>query len=374
MEMLSPGGNKGLVGGAMRFRVLLPVLFAMSLLACEKPTPVLQSRVLHVATMVPEHMGSYQLNRRFVGRVKAAQRVDIGFEQGGKVDTLLVNQGDAVVAGQPLAKLDNRLLKVEGRELTARLSEVNARLQLVRSSLKRQQSLVQKGFTAEQKLDELAAEKQVLLATIERLQASLGANQLRLEKAVLVAPYTGVISRRYLDQGAVAAAGVPVFQLLESGQLEVVVGVPVDMATGLEPGGDYDITVGRDTYAAALVAVGSDLDAITRTVKLRLVLPIQQARDGELALLMLSERRDEEGYWLPVSALIDGMRGLWNCYLVELVGDGIYRVVAVNARVLHTEGERVYVAGELDGKQLITGGLHRVVPGQLVAADELAVH
>jgi RND family efflux transporter MFP subunit len=323
---------------------------------------------------MPELSGSYQLQRQFVGRVNAAQRVDVGFEQGGKIDQMLANEGDAIIAGQPLARLDDRFLQVERKELEARQAELQARLQLVRSSLKRQQSLQKQGFSAEQQLDELQAEQDVLLASAQRLQAGLGSNQLQLEKSTLVAPYDGVVSHRYLDQGAVAAAGMPVFQLLESGHLEVVVGVPVTMTAGLVIGDDYAISIGPDTFAAKLLAVGSDLDAITRTVKLRLALPAQAPRDGELALLKLSESRHEAGFWLPVSALTDGMRGLWNCYVLEDVGDGRYRIAAVNAQVLHVDQERVYVAADLEGKRVVSRGLHRVAPGQIVSAgnDELA--
>ena len=347
--------------------VKLVLLFVLvSLVACNAEPPPVEQRVLQVATLSPQWSDSYQLQRRFVGRVTAAQRVDIGFEQGGKVASIEANQGDAVTSGQVLAKLDSRFLQVEEKELQASLREAQARLQLVNSSLKRQKSLQQQGFSAEQKLDELGAEGQVLLATIDRLRASLGANQLRLEKAVLVAPYDGVISQRFIDQGAVVAAGTPLFTVLESAHLEAVVGVPVTMAAELETGTEYDLSVGDQVYAATLLAVASDLSAITRTVKLRFELPVQSPRDGELALLRLSQQIPEPGYWLPVAALIDGMRGLWNSYVLEPVGDNQFRVEAVNIRVLHVEQDRVYVAGDLGDKSVIASGLHRVAPGQIV--------
>jgi RND family efflux transporter MFP subunit len=329
----------------------------------ERPAP----RVISVATLSPELSTEFQVQRRVVGRVEAAQRVDIGFEQGGKIDSILVDQGQAVIAGQKLAALDKRLLEVAGKELEAQLRETRARLELVLSSLKRQQSLKKQGFSAEQQLDELAAEKQALMAGIERLGAGLDANRLRLEKAALLAPYDGVISRRFEDEGAVVGAGSPVLQLLESGQLEVVFGVPVDMAGGIEQGAAYPVTVGNDTFQATLIAVGSDLNAITRTVKLRFALPDDVSlRDGELALLMVSRDVRERGYWLPVSALADGVRGLWNSYVLEPLDNNQYRVQAVNVGVLHVEADRVYVSADFGSKQVIATGLHRVVPGQIV--------
>ena len=324
-------------------------------------------RVISVATLTPELSTEFQVQRRVVGRVEAAQRVDIGFEQGGKIDTILVDQGEAVVAGQKLASLDKRLLEVAGKELEAQLRETRARLELVVSSLKRQQSLKKQGFSAEQQLDELTAERQALLAGIERLNAGLDANRLQLDKSDLVAPYDGVISQRFQDQGAVVGAGSPVLQLLEAGKLEVVFGVPVEMAGSLGHNGAYPVTVGGDTFEARLITVGSDLNAITRTVKLRFELPDDaRLRDGELALLMLSRDVGESGYWLPVSALADGVRGLWNSYVLEPLDDNQFRVQAVNVGVLHVEADRVYVSADFEDKQVIATGLHRVVPGQIV--------
>jgi RND family efflux transporter MFP subunit len=347
--------------------ILLTVLVSVLSSCRGAPEPV-APRVISVSTFFPQRSAEFQVQRRIVGRVEAAQRVDIGFEQGGKIDTILVDQGESVLAGQQLALLDKRLLEVAGKELQAQMLEARARLALVVSSLERQQSLKKQGFSAEQQLDELAAEKQALSAGIERLNASLDANRLQLEKAVLVAPYDGVISQRFEDEGAVVGAGGPVLQLLESNQLEAVFGVPVNMANGLKIGGEYPVTVGNDTFQASLLAVGSDLNAITRTVKLRFSLPSVNLRDGELALLMLFRNVEEPGYWLPVSALADGVRGLWNSYVLEPVGENQYRVEALNVGVLHVEEKRVYVSADFDDKQVIAAGLHRVVPGQIVSS------
>jgi RND family efflux transporter MFP subunit len=338
------------------------------LVACQGAPEAVAPRAISVSSFFPQRSAEFQVQRRVVGRVVAAQRVDIGFEQGGKIDRILVDQGDSVLAGQQLALLDQRLLEVAGKELQAQMREARARLALVVSSLKRQQSLKKQGFSAEQQLDELAAEKRALSAGIERLNASLDANRLQLEKAALVAPYDGVVSQRFEDEGAVVGAGGPVLQLLESKQLEGVFGVPVNMANGLEIGRDYPVTVGTDTLQATLLAVGSDLNAITRTVKLRFSLPEVNLRDGELALLVLTRKYKETGYWLPVSALADGVRGLWNSYVLEPVGENQYRVEAINVGVLHVEEDRVYVSAEFNDKQVIAAGLHRVVPGQIVSS------
>jgi hypothetical protein len=78
------------------------------------------------------------------------------------------------------------------------------------------------------------------------------------------------------------------------------------------------------------------------------------------------------GFWLPMTALVEGERGLWTVYTVRPAPDGGGRVVGQEAvEVRHTEGDRVYVAGTLaDGAVVIGDGTHRVIPGQRVRAVE----
>jgi hypothetical protein len=83
----------------------------------------------------------------------------------------------------------------------------------------------------------------------------------------------------------------------------------------------------------------------------------------------------EPGVWLPLSALTEGVRGLWQAYALAPLADarpGVVagqRVTPLPVEVLHYDGDRAYVRGPFaHGTPVVAGGLHRVVPGQLVRA------
>lgn len=359
----------------MRLSLLLTVgLPAILLLsACGQDVEQSKPRYLGIDTLLAERSDNYRVERLFVGRVEAAQRADIGFEFPGKIAAVLVKDGDPVRAGDVLAEMDRRFLEAEGRGLAAQLKQADADLGLAESSLKRQLALRQQGFAAEQKLDELRAQQQSLEASTERLLASQQANALRVEKSRLIAPFDGVVSLRYRDVGAVVSEGAPVIQLLESSRLEVLVGVPVRMVNGLQLGQILDIRINGMTYPAELLTVSQDLNMATRTVLLRFGLPDSAVRDGELAVVSLAETLPAEGYWLPAESLIEGMRGLWNVYALSGEMEGLYRIEAIAVQVIHVEDDRVFVQGPLAGRQIVQGGLHRVVPGQQVLMAEPVV-
>lgn len=316
---------------------------------------------------------SYTIEREFPGMVSARQSADLGFELAGKLARLTVDEGDTVAAGAVLAELDSELLTISTQEIDAQIGEIDAQLALVAANLKRVSQLDKKGFAAAQNLDELRYEQQALQATRTRLKAMRAANSAQIRKSTLIAPFAGRISRRYADVGAVVSAGTPVLRLLETAGSEVRIGVPVRVQDTLTVGATLSVRVGDSIYPAQVLAIGPDVDAATRTLPVRLALPADAGLlAGELAYLRLPETLPEAGFWVPLAALSDGLRGLWQVYALRPDGDGLYRVERRDVRVAHTTADRVFVSGALaDGELLLAAGTHRYAPGQVVRLEAL---
>ncbi|WP_051560077.1 efflux RND transporter periplasmic adaptor subunit [Marinobacterium jannaschii] len=318
-----------------------------------------------------EQQQHYQVKRRLTGRVQVKQNAALGFEQAGKLNKLLVDEGDRVSQGSLLATQDDSLLQIERKELRAQLREVNARLELTDNNLKRIRSLKKRGFSSDQQLDELQAERKVQLASRLRTLAALDANQSRLDKTRLLAPFDGRISQRFIDQGVVVNAGASVFQLLQQGSAEVEVGVPIRMLDALNREDSY-LKLAGQPLPLNILGQSPEIDPVTRTVQVRFALPPEAAAvNGQLVQLHLTESFQQPGYWIPLSAITDGIRGMWTVYrLTPAVFNShetLYRLEQRNVRVLHATESQVYVSGALDaGEMILASGLHRLVPGQQV--------
>lgn len=88
----------------------------------------------------------------------------------------------------------------------------------------------------------------------------------------------------------------------------------------------------------------------------------------------LFERLSANGYWLPISALVQGKRGLWSCYaltetenspknlsLANANATKPYRVERRDVEVVHTEGDRVLVRGAIEsGENVINRRICRI--------------
>lgn len=330
-----------------------------------------QVSVAQVKAFVPKATASYQVERQFVGQVVAKQRADIGFELAGKISKIFVDEGDHVQQGDILMQLDTELLEIEYTDLHAQLQQLAADAALVKANLKRVKSLKKEGYASAQSLDELVAQQKSLWANKARIDASIKANRTRIEKSSLLAPYNGIIDRRTVSEGTVVGASQAVLTVVQRGANEVKVGVPVRLLEHVDLVKPKSVTVAEHDYAVELVASGGQVDPQTRTVQLRFSLPENDNLvSGQLAYLNVVETIEEPGFWIPVSAIIDGVRGLWNVYAIAKQNDGSYLLERRDVSVRYATEQRAFVTGALrPNEAIVATGLHRYVPGQRVTPD-----
>jgi hypothetical protein len=164
-------------------------------------------------------------------------------------------------------------------------------------------------------------------------------------------------------------------RLQEFAAPEIRVGIAGPLADGLRIGKLYQLRWRGRALPARLRAVLPMRGLGTRTLDALFVSEASPPglRPGDLVELSLSKRVSEPGYWLPLSALAEGPRGLWQAYAVEplrQVPAGIsadHRIDPRPLEILYLEVDRAYVRGPLrDGEPIVSSGPHRVVSGQLV--------
>ncbi|WP_299791484.1 efflux RND transporter periplasmic adaptor subunit [uncultured Shewanella sp.] len=355
-------------------KIVISLLLINLLGACQKEVTLhaTQPELQTVTTMTLTPSTSYQHIQEFSGTIRAGNTTGIGFELSGKIKQLAVDSGEQVEEGQLLARLDTRLLEAEKLELIASLSQNSADLALATSTLNRSEKLKQQGYTSEQQLDELKGQLASLQAAKKRLEASLQANTLRIEKSSLMAPFDGVISQRNTNLGEVIALGTPVFTLVQNNNPQAFVGVPIKVAQSLKASQAVSLRVADKDYQAKIAGIGAEINPITRTVPLRLLLP-QDSKliNGELAYLAYQKTIEQAGFWVPISSLTDGIRGLWNLFVIAADETGAkeesFHIERRDVEIIYTKDDQAYIRGAVNsGEEFISQGLHKLVVGQKV--------
>lgn len=211
------------------------------------------------------------------------------------------------------------------------------------------------------------------MAQIRQIEAQIAELDVILSKSILYAPFSGIISLRYLDEGTVVSAGQAVVRLVEDTRPEVRVGVAPSVISQLNIGSQHLVQVGEKTYTVEVLSILPEVDSATRTRTVILRLP-QTVAPGTVARLEVSRIQPTDGFWLPTSALIRAERGLWACYAlvpVEQINPNLPPQTQQLERrvieVLHTEGDRSLVRGLLQsGEQVVANGTQQFVSGQWV--------
>ncbi|MCG9723191.1 efflux RND transporter periplasmic adaptor subunit [Shewanella sp. Isolate7] len=311
---------------------------------------------------------SYDTAQVFTGSIRAGNTTAIGFELAGKIKHLAVDSGNHVKQGDLLAELDTSLLEAEKRELQASLAQNRADKELAQSTLKRSLALKKQGYASAQQLDELKGQLSSLQAAEQRLRAAIDANALRIAKSTLVAPFDGVIAKRNNNLGEVVALGAPLFTLIQHNNPQAIVGVPVSLAQTLEDSQQLTLTVKETPYLATVAGIGAEVNPVTRTVPVRLTLPKDaKVINGELAYLHYNKTVDSAGFWVPISSLTDGLRGLWNLYVLVEQEPDQYLIERRDIEILYTRGDQAFIQGAVsEDERFVTQGLHKVVVGERV--------
>ncbi len=339
----------------------------------ESPPP--EPPALPVATQAVVLEDSYSMQRTFSGRVQARRESVLGLESSGRLARVLVDEGQRVEAGAPLAELDAERLQAQRAELVAARAAAEADLTLANVTLQRISGIVDKGGVSRQRLDEARETQRAAQAALALAEQRIATTDVELDKTRLNAPFAATVIARTADEGRVLEAGQPLLTLQERSAPEIRIGIAGRALSQLEPGRVYALSW-RDTALHARLRALLPLRAASARTVDALFDPLDTPPGllpGDLVTLQLDGRVDQRGGWLPLTALTEGERGLWSVFVAESLphaDTGVaatHRVVRRTVDVVHQGAERVFVRGALsEGQQVVVSGLQRIVPGQLV--------
>ena len=216
------------------------------------------------------------------GAIVARDEVLVAAELDGvPITELLVEEGDRVTAGQPLARLSRDLIAAQLASADATLERVQLGVVLARASVdevaaqaawlqsevERAQRLARSSNVALSTLEQREAERKgaearmvaarqgVLLAEAQVAEAAAKRNELlvKLAKTEIKAPVGGIVSQRRAKQGmTVTAMGEPLFRIIEQGEVELRADVAETVLARLAVGQKVRVTpIGseqRDVY------------------------------------------------------------------------------------------------------------------------------
>ncbi len=296
---------------------------------------------------------------------------------GGVVVRLLVAEGDAVTAGQPVAELDS----VEYLERQRDYLDAAAAAELTQAQETRDRGLFAEGIIAERRVSETAAAARSARARLDQARAQLtlagltAAELGRLEaqrqfssRITLRAPFAGVVAAEHAKVGARVDTLDPVLAIADLRKLWLTLRLPQENAARVTPGMLVSVTSGGQTLTGNVTMVGGVVDSATQTVLVRAAVDNVQhvLRAGQfLTARVLARSAGGLVYAVPVAAVT---RNGSDVLLFVRSGSG---VIAQRIDVLADDGKRVYVASGIGADAVVAlEGISALKALWLAAAQE----
>lgn len=289
---------------------------------------------------------------RATGTLIASDSVTVQPEVAGRIERILFDQGTAVREGDPLVELDRSVLRAE-------LEKAQAALDLARQNALRTESLARRGAAAASTRDEARA----ALRTAEA-EAELAA--IREQKALIRAPFDGIVGLRGISPGLYVQPGDALVSLDRIDPLDLDFRVPERWFGALRPGLPIELTVDAlpgQRFAGTITALAPVIDVNGRAVRVRASVPNPERvlRPGLFARVLLELEPRPQAVLVPEAAVVLDPGGA----VVFRIDDGTARLV------------RVATGVRQDGMVEIRAGLAAgdvvVINGQVRLRDGLAV-
>lgn len=311
-----------------------------------------------------------------LGTVTALSSVTIRARVDGELIQVAFTEGRMVKEGELLAKIDPRQYQAQRDQAAGQLARDEATLRTAKLTLARYNMLLDSKITTQQQIDEQLAIVQQTEGAIKTDQAMIANADLQLAYCTIVAPVSGRIGLRLVDQGNIVRAndanGLAVIAQLQP--IALVFTVPQDDIGRVQQRMQEDQTLVVDAFSrdftrkfatGRLIAIDNQVDPTNGTVRLKAQFDND---DGALfpnqfvnARLLVDVRRD--AIVVPSAAVQRGPSGTF-VYVVQPDETAEVRNVAIGP----TEGAETAIESGLQaGELVVTEGLDKLQNGAKVA-------
>lgn len=300
---------------------------------------------------------------------------EVGFLVSGKVLFVGPREGDFVKKGQVLASIDPADYQLTLAAAKAHTDQARVGLERAEDELRRMKMLYDAKSLAPNDFLKYKAAYDAAVQQNEQAVASEKLSRKRLTDATLHAPTSGYIAKRSIEPGDTAAAGHPVFEIVQIEPVEVNVGVPETDIHLVRIGQEADITVPAlpgKSFQGTVRIINVSADPNTRTYMARIAVdnPERLLRVGMVAEAAIRGDQTVTMATLPGAAVVRDPQGATQVFVYFPDQKRVYTKRVDIGAVIDKDVE---IKSGLEGSELIVlAGQGKLRNGLVVSATEQA--
>jgi membrane fusion protein, multidrug efflux system len=228
--------------------------------------------------------------------LEADSQITILSETTGTVERLMVDESSFVKEGQTLAVLGDNQKMVEAQKAEIRLQ--NSKVELQRKEASYQQKIISQADYDKAKFERDVADSEV------------NASKVALQRLTIRAPFSGIITQRFIEKGQNISLGTQLFTLLDKDPLKARIYLPEKEVFGIERNQKVSLTLNAQKdvkFAGKIDQINPAVDSKTGTVKVTIIVDSapQSVRPGSFVDVRLVTQRHENALLIPKRALVE---------------------------------------------------------------------
>jgi membrane fusion protein, multidrug efflux system len=313
---------------------------------------------------------------RFTGDVRAQRDIRLLSQVAERIVEFSVDRGDAVRTNQVMAIVENSLLARSVDQAEAGLASARATLSNLESEHRRSLRLLEEEAISSQQFESVKTQYENAQAAVQQAEAALAQSRTQYNNSYIRAPFTGIVSNRYVELGDMVTPGTPVFGLIHTDTMRVMANVGEREFGIIELGQEARLRVATypDRFFRGRVAKKTPiLDPVTRLSMVEAHFPnddhlLIAGMFGELEIVI--DRREDVPFVPASSVQYRTTVGARGARLDEQITRVPYVFVVENGTAVRKDITTGYQsAGKLEIRTGITPGDTLVIRGQHVLDD-----
>jgi len=296
------------------------------------------------------------------GTIIARNDSRISSEIAGRVEWI-AEVGATIEEGEPIARLDQRILNLQLQENEAEIASLEASLNYQQAEANRLQELATRNNAAASRVEEAVSNAEMTRQRLVQARVERDRTLYTIERSQMPAPFRGRVVERLVEPGEFAGTGTVVARLVDTDHLEVTAQAPVSVAQFIEGVTTLPVSLGGalpiEAAIRTIIPVG---DQVTRTFEIRVALPEGRGIIGTPVRVAVPSNEPRDVIAVPRDAIILRADGT---YVFRIDDENIAERILVETGV--AQDERIEVRGGVEvGDRVVIRGGESLRAGQTV--------
>lgn len=348
--------------------ICLLVILALAATGCDSQNSETKNdEKIPVETQTVQ-LGNLVQSIQYNGDIKAELEVRVFSKIPDRIEQFFIDEGDFIQKGKPVAKIiataiEQSLRQVEAALVAAKAQEANLRVEFERA-----QRLSRENAMSKQQFDRAKTQYEAFRAQVKQAEAVVNRARSQLADAMVTAPISGIIGKRFYEAGDMANPAIPLVSIVQMNRVKIIFDATEEDLGVLSPGQEAKIFVRsykNRTFNGVVTKISPVLDPLSRMAKIEVIInnPDNKLKPGMFARVEVVTGVIKDTIVIPRHATIESTT-MENINGEDQIVKNYFIFVADSGKAIQKKLEVIYVnhtniavsSGVKLGEQLVTQG------------------